>query len=258
MVGDLSFRIQCQKGLFFLRFSMAGSAEKRPREAAGFPPGEGRSSKRRRWDADKEETAHNPPPVAPLEGSVAQGSAAAGTSKTSKSALPTSDALAKAKAVLAKQKALAEKLKAANVGSMGLKGKEQESTINSATAPVNTKQSVAVRRALEVAASAKRKRETAAATAVGSSAPRALRLNAAGQEIDEDGNIIVTTAKEISTFKINAKKAEEVKKQSKFEAFAALERETAAEVFRGGGDDVHVDPRMTSGRRRNRTEFQVR
>ena len=108
----------------------------------------------------------------------------------------------------------------------------------------------ALARALEVAAAAK-SAKPAAATA--SAAPRALRLNAAGEEIDEDGNVIVAKVREVSTFKVN-------EKTNKLEEFAALERAAEAEAAAEADDLAWMDPRMgAAGRRRQRKGgFQVR
>ena len=212
---------------------MAGSAEKRPREAAGSPPNEERRTKRRRWDTDADPAENNPAPVAPAVTAAPDKTAAA----AGKTTVPKQDALAKAKAVLAKQKALAEKLKKANI------------PVNTTATP--STQSDAVKKALEVAERTKQKKQNAAATSVGRGAPRALRLNAKGEEIDEDGKVVESAnVKEISTFAINAKSLAQKEKQAKFDLFAALQRETAAEVY--AGDERFV------GRRRDRKEFQVR
>jgi len=132
---------------------MAGSAEKRPREAAGSPPNEERRTKRRRWDTDADPAENNPAPVAPAVTAAPDKTAAA----AGKTTVPKQDALAKAKAVLAKQKALAEKLKKANI------------PVNTTATP--STQSDAVKKALEVAERAKQKKQNAAATSVGRGAP---------------------------------------------------------------------------------------
>ena len=225
---------------------MAGSAEKRPRDGAGSPPAEGRRSKRRRWDSDAPPADPPPAPTAPPAAAAGAPAAAAGNK------LPDTSALAKAKAVLAKQKALAEKLK---------KLKRPETA---PTAP----QSDAVRRALEVAERARAargaarggsERRAAAATAT-TAAPRALLLNDRGEEVDEEGNVLEPVrgggVKAVSTFKVNAKSSEERRKVDKLEAFAALQRETAAEV--AATDEAWMDPSVIGRRRGRKAEFQVR
>ena len=239
---------------------MAGSAEKRPRDGAGSPPAEGRRSKRRRWDSDAPPAEPPPPPPAPP--AAAAGAPAAAAGKT----LPDTSALAKAKAVLAKQKALAEKLKK-------LKKPETEPRETASEAPEKTgvgaagpggaAQSDAVRRALEVAerARAARAPQKASATARDSAAPRALLLNEKGEEVDEEGNVLEPRVgggvRSVSTFKVNAKTSEEKRKVDKLEAFAALRRETAAEVA-SSADANWVDPSVSARRRGGRAEFKVR
>ena len=230
---------------------MAGSAEKRPRDGAGSPPAEGRRSKRRRWDSDAPPAEPPPPPPAP-PAAAAPGPAAAAGDK-----LPDTSALAKAKAVLAKQKALAEKLKKLK--------RPKETAPDTTPAP-----SDAVRRALEVAeraraaassarAGAERRAASATATAT---APRALLLNDAGEEVDEEGNVLEPVARTgagvraVSTFKVNAKSSEEKRKLDKLEAFAALQRETAAEA--AAEDATWADPSVIGRRRGRKAEFQVR
>lgn len=216
-----------------------GSAEKRAREeaeAAEVSAPETRRAKRRRWDDGDALAA---PPTAPpaIPPPHPPGASAAAPAKP---ALPNVDALAKAKAVLQKQKELAAKL--ASVPKLA----------NPAAAPsgADAARKTALARALEVAAAAK-SAKPAAATA--SAAPRALRLNAAGEEIDEDGNVIVAKVREVSTFKVN-------EKTNKLEEFAALERAAEAEAAAEADDLAWMDPRMgAAGRRRQRKGgFQVR
>ena len=216
-----------------------GSAEKRAREeaeAAEVSAPETRRAKRRRWDDGDALAA---PPTAPpaIPPPHPPGASAAAPAKP---ALPNVDALAKAKAVLQKQKELAAKL--ASVPKLA----------NPAAAPsgADAARKTALARALEVAAAAK-SAKPAAATA--SAAPRALRLNAAGEEIDEDGNVIVAKVREVSTFKVN-------EKTNKLEEFAALERAAEAEAAAEADDLAWMDPRMgAAGRRRERKGgFQVR
>lgn len=239
---------------------MAGSAEKRPRDGAGSPPAEGRRSKRRRWDSDAPPAEPPPPPPAPP--AAAAGAPAAAAGKT----LPDTSALAKAKAVLAKQKALAEKLKKlkkpeTEPGETASEAPEKSGV--GAAGPGGAAQSDAVRRALEVAqrARAARAPQKASATARDSAAPRALLLNEKGEEVDEEGNVLEPRVgggvRAVSTFKVNAKTSEEKRKVDKLEAFAALRRETAAEVA-SSADLDWVDPSVSARRRGGRAEFKVR
>ena len=70
--------------------------------------------------------------------------------------------------------------------------------------------------------------------------PRALRLNANGDEIDEDGNVVKTEPRnETSTFKVNAR-------SNKLDAFAAAERAALAEA--ANEDEAWADPRRASAR----------
>ena len=239
---------------------MAGSAEKRPRDGAGSPPAEGRRSKRRRWDSDAPPAEPPPPPPAPP--AAAAGAPAAAAGKT----LPDTSALAKAKAVLAKQKALAEKLKKLKKPETEPKETASEALEKSgvgAAGPGGAAQSDAVRRALEVAerARAARAPQKASATARDSAAPRALLLNEKGEEVDEEGNVLEPRVgggvRAVSTFKVNAKTSEEKRKVDKLEAFAALRRETAAEVA-SSADLDWVDPSVSARRRGGRAEFKVR
>ena len=181
--------------------------------------------------------------------------------------LPETSALAKAKAVLAKQKALAEKLKK-------LERPETASETTPAAlggGPSTTTQSDAVRRALEVAkraraardaarAGTERRAASASATATAAPAPRALLLNDAGEEVDERGDVLETAGgggvKAVSAFKVNAKSSEERRKVDKLEAFAALQRETAAEA--ATADAAWMDPSVIGRRRGRKPEFKVR
>ena len=82
--------------------------------------------------------------------------------------------------------------------------------------------------------------------------PRTLRLNANGDEIDEDGNVVKTEPRnETSTFKVNAR-------SNKLDAFAAAERAALAEA--ANEDEAWADPRVGAGgrRREKRTGFRVR
>ena len=82
--------------------------------------------------------------------------------------------------------------------------------------------------------------------------PRTLRLNANGDEIDEDGNVVKTAPRnETSTFKVNAR-------SNKLDAFAAAERAALAEA--ANEDEAWADPRVGAGgrRREKRTGFRVR
>jgi len=241
---------------------MAGSAEKRPRDGAGSPPAEGRRSKRRRWGSDAPPAEPPPPPPAPP--AAAAGAPAAAAGKT----LPDTSALAKAKAVLAKQKALAEKLKKlkkpeTEPRETASEAPEKKISGVGAAGPGGAAQSDAVRRALEVAerARAARAPQKASATARDSAAPRALLLNEKGEEVDEEGNVLEPRVgggvRAVSTFKVNAKTSEEKRKVDKLEAFAALRRETAAEVA-SSADANWVDPSVSARRRGGRAEFKVR
>jgi hypothetical protein len=180
--------------------------------------------------------------------------------------LPDTSALAKAKAVLAKQKALAEKLKKLKKPETEPKETASEAPEKSgvgAAGPGGAAQSDAVRRALEVAerARAARAPQKASATARDSAAPRALLLNEKGEEVDEEGNVLEPRVgggvRAVSTFKVNAKTSEEKRKVDKLEAFAALRRETAAEVA-SSADLDWVDPSVSARRRGGRAEFKVR
>ena len=87
-------------------------------------------------------------------------------------------------------------------------------------------------------------------------------LNDAGEEVDEEGNVLEPVARTgagvraVSTFKVNAKSSEEKQKLDKLEAFAALQRETAAEA--ATEDATWADPSVIGRRRRRKAEFQVR
>ena len=207
--------------------------------------------------------------------------------------LPSADALAKAKAVLKKQKealaaklaSVAPKLEAAD-DAADAAANAAEAAANAAEAAANAEaarknpppapalteaQTAALAKAREVAAAAKAKiaaaREKAGAGPAGRAAafpppppsktatkvqPRALRLNANGDEIDEDGNVVKTEPRnETSTFKVNAR-------SNKLDAFAAAERAALAEA--ANEDEAWADPRVGAGgrRREKRTGFRVR
>ena len=255
------------------------SAEKRPAEGAPDPPP--RRAKRRRWDAgDDPEAPPAPPPPPPPAPAI-----------PAAAPLPSADALAKAKAVLKKQKeALAAKLAcvapkleaadaaaaaAAHAAAAAAHAAEAAANAEAARkdpppAPALTEaQTAALAKAREVAAAAKAKiaaaREKAGAGAGRAAAfpppppsktakvqPRALRLNANGDEIDEDGNVVKTEPRnETSTFKVNAR-------SNKLDAFAAAERAALAEA--ANEDEAWADPRVGAGgrRREKRTGFRVR
>ena len=114
-------------------------------------------------------------------------------------------------------------------------------------------------RAARGAARGGSERRAAAATAM-TAAPRALLLNDRGEEVDEEGNVLEPVrgggVKAVSTFKVNAKSSEERRKVDKLEAFAALQRETAAEV--AATDEAWMDPSVIGRRRGRKAEFQVR
>jgi hypothetical protein len=86
-------------------------------------------------------------------------------------------------------------------------------------------------------------------------------LNEKGEEVDEEGNVLEPRVgggvRAVSTFKVNAKTSEEKRKVDKLEAFAALRRETAAEVA-SSADLDWVDPSVSARRRGGRAEFKVR
>ena len=156
---------------------------------------------------------------------------------------------------VAKQRmeALAEKLKKLK--------RPKETAPDTTPAP-----SDAVRRALEVAerarAAASAARAGAERRAATATAPRALLLNDAGEEVDEEGNVLEPVARTgagvraVSTFKVNAKSSEEKRKLDKLEAFAALQRETAAEA--AAENATWADPSVIGRRRGRKAEFQVR
>ena len=234
-----------------------------------------RRAKRRRWDAgdDPEAPPAPPPPPAPAPAIPAA------------APLPSADALAKAKAVLKKQKeALAAKLAsvapkleaadaaanaAANAAEAAANAAEAARKIPPPAPALTEAQTAALAKAREVAAAAKAKiaaaREKAGAGAGRAAAfpppppsktakvqPRALRLNANGDEIDEDGNVVKTEPRnETSTFKVNAR-------SNKLDAFAAAERAALAEA--ANEDEAWADPRVGAGgrRREKRTGFRVR
>jgi hypothetical protein len=79
--------------------------------------------------------------------------------------------------------------------------------------------------------------------------------------VDEEGNVLEPRVgggvRAVSTFKVNAKTSEEKRKVDKLEAFAALRRETAAEVA-SSADLDWVDPSVSARRRGGRAEFKVR
>jgi len=256
------------------------SAEKRPAEGAPDPPP--RRAKRRRWDAgDDPEAPPAPPPPPPPAPAI-----------PAAAPLPSADALAKAKAVLKKQKealaaklaSVAPKLEAADAAADAA-ANAADAAANAADAAANAEaarknpppapalteaQTAALAKAREVAAAAKAKiaaaREKAGAGPAGRAAafpppppsktakvqPRALRLNANGDEIDEDGNVVKTEPRnETSTFKVNAR-------SNKLDAFAAAERAALAEA--ANEDEAWADPRVGAGgrRREKRTGFRVR
>ena len=109
---------------------------------------------------------------------------------------------------------------------------------------------------------ARRRRAARASATATTAAPRALLLNDAGEEVDEEGNVLEPVARTgagvraVSTFKVNAKSSEEKQKLDKLEAFAALQRETAAEA--ATEDATWADPSVIGRRRRRKAEFQVR
>ena len=66
----------------------------------------------------------------------------------------------------------------------------------------------------------------------------------------------VQSKRAVSTFKVNAKSSEEKRKLDKLEAFAALQRETAAEA--AAEDAAWADPSVIGRRRGRKAEFRVR
>ena len=248
---------------------MAGEDKRKQQDGGGNaePDGAAPPAKRRRWDAEAPATG----------GSVALPPSGAGAPQGNgvKPALPKLDALAKAKAVLQKQKELAAKLKnvpklhaaAGSAGSAAAAaakaGNAAVQTASAAAAKAGAAgmpqvaqllQQQAVQRALEIAGQIKA--SAAAGKATGAApkfTPGALRLNEKGEEVDEEGNVVKHKFVEVSTFKANVK-------QRKLEAFAALEKEVAAEAAAGGGDDeAWMDPRMgkAAKTRKARAGFQV-
>ena len=194
---------------------------KRKESAATDGAGEGgeagkRATKRRRWDEDPAETAAN---AAATEGrseaSATKDSAAAVKAKA-KAALDKA-ALLKQKEALLKQKELAAKLKAKKLGDAA-KGK--------AAAPPPAKKP--------------------------SARPMALRLDAQGREIDENGELVKTKVIETSTLRMNLK-------QQRADAFAQAQAEAQAELAAQASE--YDDPRMGkfAGRsRKPRSTLQVR
>ena len=138
-----------------------------------------------------------------------------------KPALPNVDALATAKAVLQKQKELAAKL--ASVPWLA----------NPAAAPSGADAARTDRFGSGARGGRRGQIRHPGPPATASAAPRALRLNAAGEEIDEDGNVIVAKVREVSTLKVN-------EKTNKLEEFAALERAAEAEAA-AEDDDLVLD-----------------
>ena len=250
---------------------MAGEDKRKQQDGGGNaePDGAAPPAKRRRWDAEAPATG----------GSVALPPSGAGAPQGNgvKPALPKLDALAKAKAVLQKQKELAAKLKnvpklhaaagsAAGSAAAAAAAKAGNAAVQTASAAAakagaagmpqvaQLLQQQAVQRALEIAGQIKA--SAAAGKATGAApkfTPGALRLNEKGEEVDEEGNVVKHKFVEVSTFKANVK-------QRKLEAFAALEKEVAAEAAAGGGDDeAWMDPRMgkAAKTRKARAGFQV-
>ncbi|EEH53912.1 U4/U6 small nuclear ribonucleoprotein Prp3 [Micromonas pusilla CCMP1545] len=150
-----------------------------------------------------------------------------------KAKLPALDALAKAKAVLQKQKELAEKLK------------KVPKLTPAAPAPAIVAMEGAAGRTIPPPPPPPPPSSSSVVAPAKFTGPGALRLNEKGEEVDEHGRVIVKNIVEVSTFKVNAKR-------TKLEEFAASEKETEAEAA-GGGDDDWMDPRMgKAGKQRGR------
>ena len=220
------------------------------------------------------------PPAKKIRSDAGAAAAAAAPPGVKKPALPALDALAKAKAVLQKQKDLAAKLKnmpklnnnnTAAAAAAAKAGNTAVQTASAAAAKAGAAgmpqvaqllQQQAVQRALEVAGQIKAAAAGGGASGSGGAGvgagsakfpPGALRLNEKGEEVDEHGNVVKHKFVEVSTFKVNVK-------QQKLEEFAAIEKEAAAELAGGGGnDEPWMDPRMGKGgkRRERRGGFQV-
>jgi hypothetical protein len=174
-----------------------------------------RATKRRRWDEDPAETN-----AAATEGkseASATKDAAAAVKAKAKAALDKA-ALLKQKEALLKQKELAAKLKAKKLGDAA-KGK--------AAAPPPPAKKPSAR-------------------------PMALRLDAQGREIDENGELVKTKVIETSTLRMNLK-------QQRADAFAQAQAEAQAELAAQASE--YDDPRMGkfAGRsRKPRSTLQVR
>uniref|UniRef100_A0A7S0T3W0 Uncharacterized protein n=1 Tax=Mantoniella antarctica TaxID=81844 RepID=A0A7S0T3W0_9CHLO len=237
---------------------MAGDEKRKPDESGGITDDQPR--KKRRWDAGEAvaAAAADDPPTA---------TAAVAIEK--KPVLPALGALARAKAVLQKQKELAAKLKnipklntsggggaaaAATVAAGVGAGYAAAQSAGAAAGAAGVSQTVAdqkqqaVQRALDIAAQI---RSNSFAAATPKFTPGALRLNARGEEVDAQGNVVKHKFVEVSTFKVNAK-------QQKLEEFAAHEKEAAAELAGGDREESWMDPRMSKGakKRDRRGGFQ--
>ena len=174
-----------------------------------------RATKRRRWDEDPAE-ANATATEGKSEASATKDAAAAVKAKA-KAALDKA-ALLKQKEALLKQKELAAKLKAKKLGDAA-KGK-------AAAPPPPVKKP--------------------------SARPMALRLDAQGREIDENGELVKTKVIETSTLRMNLK-------QQRADAFAQAQAEAQAELAAQASE--YDDPRMGkfAGRsRKPRSTLQVR
>ena len=174
-----------------------------------------RATKRRRWDEDPAE-ANATATEGKSEASATKDAAAAVKAKA-KAALDKA-ALLKQKEALLKQKELAAKLKAKKIGDAA-KGK-------AAVPPPPAKKP--------------------------SARPMALRLDAQGREIDENGELVKTKVIETSTLRMNLK-------QQRADAFAQAQAEAQAELAAQASE--YDDPRMGkfAGRsRKPRSTLQVR
>lgn len=174
-----------------------------------------RATKRRRWDEDPAE-ANATATEGKSEASATKDAAAAVKAKA-KAALDKA-ALLKQKEALLKQKELAAKLKAKKIGDAA---KEK-----AAVPPPPAKKP--------------------------SARPMALRLDAQGREIDENGELVKTKVIETSTLRMNLK-------QQRADAFAQAQAEAQAELAAQASE--YDDPRMGkfAGRsRKTRSTLQVR
>ena len=208
------------------------------RKAEDDPPPAPSPSRR----SERTKNAEDPPPSSSKDDDdvAAPAPPPADAPAPAKAKLPALDALAKAKAVLQKQKELAEKLK------------KVPKLTPAAPAPAIVAMEGAAGRTIPIPPPPPPPSSSSVVAPAKFTGPGALRLNEKGEEVDEHGRVIVKNIVEVSTFKVNAKR-------TKLEEFAASEKETEAEAA-GGGDDDWMDPRMgKAGKQRGRRGgFQVR